>query len=52
MPISQIRRRYLDDMRRQGDVPMPASIVCSLLPWAERDRYRHFFRWELPGSAP
>ena len=25
-------RRYLDDMRRQGDVPLPASIVCSLLP--------------------
>ncbi|MYC34513.1 MAG: hypothetical protein F4X64_15220 [Chloroflexi bacterium] len=45
-------RRYLDDMRRQGDVPLPASIVCSLLPWAEEDRYRNFFRWELPSPTP
>ena len=45
-------RRYLDDMRRQGDVPLPASIVCSLLPWAEKDRYRNFFRWELPSPTP
>ena len=43
--------RYLKDMRRQGDVPLPVSIVCSLLPWAEHDRYRDFFRWELPTPA-
>ena len=45
-------RRYLDDMRRQGDVPLPISIVCSLLPWAERDRYRYLLTWELPTPAP
>ena len=43
--------RYLKDMRRQGDAPLPVSIVCSLLPWAEHDRYRDFFRWELPTPA-
>ena len=45
-------RRYLDDMRRQGDVPLPASIVCSLLPWAENNRYQDFLRWERPAPAP
>ena len=45
-------RRYLDDMRRQGDVPLPISIVCSLLPWAERHRYRNLLTWELPIPAP
>ena len=42
---------YLKDTRRQGDVPDPESIVTSLLPWAENDRYRNFFRWELPAPA-
>jgi len=44
--------RYLIDTRRAGDVPLPVSIVCSLLPWAEHDRYRNFFRWEQPLPAP
>ena len=44
--------RYLIDTRRAGDVPLPVSIVCSLLPWAERDRYYNLLCWELPGSAP
>ena len=45
-------RRYLDDMRRQGDVPLPASIVCSLLPWAERNRYNNLLTCDLPSPAP
>ena len=41
-------RRYLDDTRCQGDVPMPEAIVLDLLPWAWKDRYRAFLRWDLP----
>ncbi|MCY3692866.1 MAG: hypothetical protein OXH30_12805, partial [Chloroflexi bacterium] len=44
-------RRYLDDTIRQGDVPEPECIVLDLLPWASKDRYRAFFRWELPAPA-
>ena len=39
--------RYLIDTRRKGDVPLPYAIVCSLLPWADNDRCREWFRWEL-----
>ena len=39
---------YLKDVRRRGDVPDPVSIVLNLLPWARDDRYRNFFRWDLP----
>jgi len=42
---------YLKDIRRQGDVPDPYTIVCQLLPWADCDRYRQWFRWELPTAA-
>ena len=44
-------RRYLEDTRRQGDVPLPESIVLNLLPWAWNDRYRAFLRWDLPAPA-
>ncbi len=44
-------RRYLDDTRRQEDVPMPDEIVLSLLPWASKDRYRAFLRWDLPAPS-
>ena len=40
--------RYLNDNRRQGDVPDAESIVLSLLPWASGDRYRELLRWEFP----
>ena len=43
--------RYLKDTRRQGDVPEPESIVLDLLPWAWKDRYRAFLRWDLPAPA-
>ena len=45
-------RRCLDDALRRGEVPDPESIVLSLLPWAEHDRYRDLLRWELPVPAP
>ena len=41
-------RRCLDDARRKGEIPDPESIVLSLLPWAESDRYRELLRWDLP----
>ena len=44
-------RRYLDDARRQGDVPESEAIVLNLLPWAWEDRYRAFLRWDLPAPA-
>ena len=43
--------RYLNDTRRQGDVPDPGAIVLSLLPWARKDRYCEFLRWDLPAPA-
>ncbi len=43
--------RYLNDTRRQGDVPDPESIVISLLPWANKDRYCELLRWDLPAPA-
>ena len=43
--------RYLNDTRRQGDVPDPDAIVLSLLPWARKDRYRELLRWDLPAPA-
>ncbi len=42
---------YLKDMRRQGDVPDPYIIVCRLLPYADNDRCRDWFRWEQPALA-
>ena len=44
-------RRYLEDTRRQGDVPYPCDIVLNLLPWAGNDRYRELLRWDLPAPA-
>ena len=44
-------RRYLDDVRREGEVPYPNTMVLDLLPWAENDRYRAFFRCELPAPS-
>ena len=43
---------YLKDIRCQGDVPEPESIVLQLLPWAWKDRYRKFLSWDLPALAP
>ena len=39
---------YLKDMRRRNDVPDPYIIVCCLLPYADNDRCRQWFRWEQP----
>ncbi len=43
--------RYLKDIRLRGDVPEYEAIVFNLLPWASHDRYRDFFRWDLPAPA-
>ena len=51
LPTFMRLRRYLDDTIRQGDVPMPEEIVLNLLPWASKDRYRAFLRWDLPAPA-
>ena len=51
LPTFMRLRRYLDDTIRRGDVPEPESIVLNLLPWARKDRYRAFLRWDLPAPA-
>ena len=51
LPTFMRLRRYLGDTIRQGDVPEPECIVLDLLPWAGKDRYRAFFRWDLPTPA-
>ena len=51
LPTFMRLRRYLDDTIRQGDLPEPESIVLDLLPWASKDRYRAFLRWDLPAPA-
>ena len=43
--------RYLKDIRRQGDVPYPNTIVLSLLPWADNDRYLKLLCWDLPAPT-
>ena len=40
--------RYLKDIRRQGEIPYPNTIVLSLLPWAENDRYLPLLLSDLP----
>ena len=44
-------RRYLDDIRRQEDVPEPESIVLKLLPWADHKRYRGILLRDLPAPT-
>ena len=53
MTISQIRRR-IDAFKRKFAPELaiirPQRIAKAgfRLPWAGKDRYRAFFRWELP----
>ena len=51
LPTFARLNRYLNDTRRQGDVPDPESIVINLLPWAGHGRYLELFRWDLPAPA-
>ena len=46
LPTFMRLRRYLDDTQGEGEVPEPDRIVLNLLPWASKDRYRAFFRWD------
>ena len=43
-------RRYLDDTRRQGDVPEPCDMVVNLLPWIDASRYSDLLDWDLPAQ--
>ena len=40
--------RYLNNIRRQGDVPEPCDMVVNLLPWIDAGRYRQLLDWDLP----
>ena len=51
LPTFASLARYLNDTRRQGDVPDPGAIVLNLLPWASKDRYSELLRWDLPAPA-
>ena len=51
LPTFMRLHRYLDDTIRQVDVPESEAIVLNLLPWAGKDRYRAFLRWDLPAPA-
>ena len=51
LPTFTRLRRYLEDTRRQGDVPDPNTIVLSLLPWADNDRYLKLLCWDLPAPT-
>ena len=40
--------RYLNNTRRQGDVPDPVDMVVNLLPWIDCERYSELLYWDLP----
>ena len=48
LPTFARLHRYLDDTRRKGEIPYPNTMVLSLLPWAENDRYVRLLRFDLP----
>ena len=41
----------LKDARGRGNVPNPVSMVLSLLPWAQYDRYFDLLHGDLPAPA-
>ena len=43
--------RYLNKIRRQGDVPEPCDMVVNLLPWIDASRYSDLLDWDLPAPA-
>ena len=42
--------RYLNNTRRQGDVPDPVDMVVNLLPWIDASRYSDLLDWDLPAQ--
>ena len=40
--------RYLNNTRRQGNVPEPCDMVVNLLPWIDCGRYSKLLDWDLP----
>ena len=43
--------RYLNKIRRQGEVPEPCDMVVNLMPWIDCDRYSELLYWDLPAPA-
>ena len=43
--------RYLNNIRRQNDVPEPCDMVVNLLPWIDASRYSALLDWDLPAPA-
>ena len=48
LPAAHLRPPDALTTRRKGEVPDAESMVLSLLPWADNDRYRELLRWDLP----
>ena len=45
--------RYIDEIRRRGEIPQPREMLFNLLPWAADERYDDYFRWDdLPAQEP
>ena len=42
--------RYLNNTRRQNDVPDPCDMVVNLLPWIDASRYSELLDWDLPAE--
>ena len=42
---------YLDDNRRNGEIPYPGVMVYQLLPWAWNHRYDRLLDFDLPAPA-
>ena len=51
LPTFMNLHHYLEDTRRNGEVPYPNTIVLSLLPWADHDRYLDLLCFDLPQPA-
>ena len=46
--------RYLNNTRRQGEIPDPVDMVVNLMPWVDAGRYSELLCWDLPArpSSP
>ena len=50
LPTYGSLHRYLEDIRKEGQIPEPRQIVLALLPWAWAEKYDELFRWDLPAE--
>ena len=51
LPTFARLHRYINDIRRKGEVPYPNTLVLSLLPWAGSDRDLPLLLSDLPALA-